>query len=297
MVNYSEKYGYVPDVEDIDGFIEMTARTVDQLLTRDVLLDCFSFMDLTTLKSEDTPSSVEVFVNKLGIYRSKYPSYPMPASVCVFSNLAHVVAQNRPDPNVHVTAVSACFPTSQTFLDVKIKECEMAVQDGADEIDIVLALNSFMDGDYASTSSEITRIKEAIDARAAETGRSVLLKVILETGVLSSPERIAAASFLAMEAGADFIKTSTGKVSVNATPMSAYVMCRCIKSYYEKTGRKVGFKAAGGISTSKDAVSYYSIVSSVLGKDWLNKDLFRLGVSRLANSLLSSVEQETVCLF
>ena len=139
--------------------------------------------------------------------------------------------------------------------------------------------------------------KKAVDAAGERVGRKVVLKVIIESGVLSTPERIADASFLAMEAGADFIKTSTGKVEVNATPMAAYVMCECIRKFYEKTGRKVGFKAAGGVSTVMDAVCYYSIVSAILGKEWLNKDLFRFGVSRLANSLISAIEQKTVTFF
>ena len=140
-------------------------------------------------------------------------------------------------------------------------------------------------------------MKAAVDRKAAEAGRTVILKVILETGLLVTPEKIAEASFLAMEAGADFIKTSTGKVSVNATPVSAYVMCECIKAFYEKTGRKVGFKAAGGISNAMDAVCYYSIVSSVLGREWLDSRYFRFGVSRLANALMSAIEQKTVNVF
>ena len=154
-----------------------------------------------------------------------------------------------------------------------------------------------MVGDEASTRKEIRTIRESIDKTASKLGRKVTLKVILETGLLITPENIANASFLAMEEGADFIKTSTGKVSVNATPMAAYVMCECIKAFYEKTGRRVGFKAAGGISTSKDAVCYHSIAKSILGNEWINKDLFRFGVSRLANSLMSSIEQKTVVYF
>ncbi len=180
---------------------------------------------------------------------------------------------------------------------MKLREIELAVRDGADEIDIVLALNSFLEGDYETAGKEILASRECIDMVAAELGRSVVLKVILETGLLVTPERIADASFLAMENGADFIKTSTGKVEVNATPMAAYVMCQCIKKFYEQTGRKVGFKAAGGISSAMDAVCYYSIVSTILGKEWLDKSLFRFGVSRLANQLVSAVEQKTVTYF
>ena len=196
-----------------------------------------------------------------------------------------------------MTTVAGCFPSSQSFLEVKLREIELAVRDGADEIDIVLALNSFLEGDYETAGKEILASRECIDKVAAELGRSVVLKVILETGLLVTPERIADASFLAMENGADFIKTSTGKVEVNATPMAAYVMCQCIKKFYEQTGRKVGFKAAGGISSAMDAVCYYSIVSTILGKEWLDKSLFRFGVSRLANQLVSAVEQKTVTYF
>jgi deoxyribose-phosphate aldolase len=190
--------------------------------------------------------------------------------------------------------VSACFPSSQSFLEVKLKECEMAVEQGADEVDIVLALNSFLAEDYEKAAEEIRQVRRCIDEVAGRQGRKVHLKVILETGLLRTPERIAQASFLAMEAGADFIKTSTGKVDVNATPVAAYVMCECIAKFYAATGKKIGFKPAGGISSAADALCYYSIVSSVLGKEWLNKEYFRFGVSRVANSILSAVEQKTV---
>ena len=173
----------------------------------------------------------------------------------------------------------------------------MAVEAGADEVDIVLALNSFLEGDYEKASAEIAAVRACIDRISAEQNREVHLKVILETGLLVSPENIANASFLAMEAGADFIKTSTGKVDVNATPTAAYIMCECIAAFYRLTGKKIGFKPAGGMSSALDAVSYYSIVSSVLGKEWLNKDLFRFGVSRMANNLLSEIEQKTVAYF
>ena len=173
----------------------------------------------------------------------------------------------------------------------------MAVQQGADEVDIVLALSKFLAGDYEGAAEEIRQVRACIDKVAQEQGRKVHLKVILETGLLRTPENIAQASFLAMEAGADFIKTSTGKVDVNATPTAAYVMCECIAKYYQATGKKIGFKPAGGISSAADALCYYSIVSSVLGKEWLNKELFRFGVSRVANNILSAVEQKTVNFF
>ena len=173
----------------------------------------------------------------------------------------------------------------------------MAVEAGADEIDIVLALNSFMAGDEESARKEIRAIRAAIDEAAAKAGRKVTLKVILETGLLVTPENIANASFLAMEEGADFIKTSTGKVSVNATPMAAYVMCESIKAFYDKTGRKVGFKAAGGVRTAEDAALYYTIVEEILGKEWLTTELFRIGASSAANNILSAIEGSEVKYF
>lgn len=253
-------------------------------------------MDLTTLKTDDTPASVEKLVGKVNAFREAYPEWPLPASVCVYPNFASTV-KNARKCDFNITVVSACFPSSQSFLEVKLKECEMAVEQGADEVDIVLALNAFLAGDYESAADEIRKVRACIDAVAQRQGRQVHLKVILETGLLRTPERIAAASFLAMEAGADFIKTSTGKVDVNATPMAAYVMCECIAKYHAFTGKKIGFKPAGGISSAADALCYYSVVSSVLGKEWLNKNMFRFGVSRVANSILSAVEQKTVSFF
>ena len=253
-------------------------------------------MDLTTLKTDDTPASVLKLVNKVNEFQQTRPEWPVPASICVYSNFASVVKEAR-TADFNITVVSACFPSSQSFLEVKLRECEIAVEQGADEVDIVLALSAFLAGDYEAAAEEIRQVRKCIDAVAQKQGRHVHLKVILETGLLRTPELIANASFLAMEAGADFIKTSTGKVDVNATPASAYVMCECIAKYYEATGKKIGFKPAGGISSAADALCYYSIVSSILGKEWLNKDLFRFGVSRVANNLLSAVEQKTVSFF
>ncbi len=297
MYDLLDKYSYSPDMEDIGRRLDLLAANAASLASDSVLKDCFSLMDVTTLHSSDTVESVTKLVHKVNSLSTDYPQYPLPASVCVFPNFASVVAAGRESSDLHVTAVAACFPDSQSFLEVKIRECELAVENGADEVDIVLALNAFLAGDYDSARHEIREIRAAVDKVAAANGRTVTLKVILETGVLVNPEAIAQASFLAMEEGADFIKTSTGKVSVNATPVAAFIMCQCIGKFYEKTGRKVGFKAAGGISSASDAVSYYAIVASVLGKEWLNKGLFRFGVSRLANALMSAVEKRTVTVF
>lgn len=296
-MSYIQKYGFVLPEEKIVSGLENIASSIPSMQSPEILKNCFSMMDLTTLRTNDTESDVRALVQKANGVVREFPGYPLPASICVYSNLAHVVRDTRESSELHVTTVASCFPSAQSFLPVKELECRMAVQNGADEIDIVLALNSFLAGDYESAYNEISTMKAAIDEEAAKAGREVVLKVILETGLLSTPERIAEASFLAMEAGADFIKTSTGKVDVNATPMAAFVMCSCIKCFHEKIGRKVGFKAAGGISTAKDALSYYCIVSSILGRDWLNKGLFRFGVSRLGNSLVSAIEQKTVNYF
>ncbi|MBQ0043765.1 MAG: deoxyribose-phosphate aldolase [Bacteroidales bacterium] len=297
MIDYLSKYGYTPDIDAINRALQIIAGNLDKIMCEQVLKDCFSMMDLTTLKTNDTPTSVSKLVNKVNAFQTRYPDYPNPASICVFSNFAPLLKKELTAEGVHITVVSACFPSSQSFIEVKVKEVEMAVLAGADEVDIVLALNSFLEGDYEAASAEIAAVRACIDRISAEQNREVHLKVILETGLLVSPENIANASFLAMEAGADFIKTSTGKVDVNATPTAAYIMCECIAAFYKNTGKKIGFKPAGGMSSAMDAVSYYSIVSSVLGKEWLNKDLFRFGVSRMANNLLSEIEQKTVAYF
>jgi deoxyribose-phosphate aldolase len=295
-MDYSGKYSYSPDPEAIGRAIEMIAANLDKIASEQVYKDCFSMMDLTTLKTDDTPASVAKLVGKVNAFQDIYPQWPLPASVCVYPNFASVVnAERKADFNI--TVVSACFPSSQSFLEVKLKECEIAVEQGADEVDIVLALSKFLSGDHEGAAEEIRQVRACIDKVAQKQGREVHLKVIIETGLLRTLENIAQASFLAMEAGADFIKTSTGKVDVNATPAAAYVMCECIAKYHAATGKKIGFKPAGGISSAADALCYYSIVSTLLGKEWLNKGLFRFGVSRVANSLLAAVEQKTVNYF
>ena len=295
MTALSNKYGYVPDKDSITRRLEVIAANLESVASETIYKECFAIMDLTTLKTTDTPASVAKLMDKVNSFKVDYPDFPLPASVCVYPNFAAVLKERRHWPEVHITTVAGCFPTSQSFLDVKLLEIEKAVKDGADEIDIVLALNSFLAGDLETAGREIAASRACIDKAAGD--RKVVFKVIIETGLLVTPENIAEASFLAMENGADFIKTSTGKEEVNATPTAAVIMCECIRRFYEETGRKVGFKAAGGISSAMDAVCYYSIVSSILGKEWLNKDLFRFGVSRLANQLLSAVEQKTVSYF
>ena len=247
-------------------------------------------IDLTSLNSTDTYSKIQAMTEKVNRFHDTFPAYPLPASICVYPNFARTVAATRADADVHVTVVGGCFPASQSTLAVKVAECTGAVTDGADEVDIVLALNSFLDKDAETAHREIVEIGAAIRAVKA----TAHLKVILETGALKEKSLIEDASFLAMEAGADFIKTSTGKMQPAATPEAAQIMCECIRTYHGRTGRMVGFKPAGGIATPEDAVTYWNIVSDTLGEAWLDKRYFRFGASRMANNLLSALEEREI---
>lgn len=262
------------------------------MTNKEIFREALGLIDLTSLHAQDTPSSIHSMVEKVNGFQKKYPDYPLPASICVFPNFAGTIKSSLKVPDVDITVVGGCFPASQSPLPVKILECVTAVEDGADEVDIVLALNAFLDGDKAAAKHEIMEIGKAVRA----VRKSVILKVILETGALS-PEQIRDASFLAMEAGADFIKTSTGKMQPAATPEAARIMCNCIKEFYGKTGKMVGFKPAGGISSAEDVLIYYDIVSQILGQDWLNNKWFRIGASSLANNLLSALEGASVKYF
>lgn len=249
----------------------------------------FSCIDLTTLNSTDTITRVKAFTERVNDFESDYPNLPNVAAICVYPNMVRTVKENMRDDNVNIAAVAGGFPGSMSFIEVKVKEARMAVDYGADEIDIVLPLWAFLDGDDMICREEVFTIKEAIgDAH---------LKVILETGALADPEQIRHASFLAMESGADFIKTSTGKMTPAATPEAAIEMCHAIKDYHRKTGRKVGFKPAGGISTTEDAILYLTIVSEILGEEWMTPSLFRIGASRLANNLLNALLDEEIKYF
>ena len=252
---------------------------------------CFSLMDLTTLRSQDTPSSVEAFVENVNALPARFPDFPLPASICVYPNFAGLVRKLLKVSGVKVTAVAGCFPSSQSFLPVKTMESRLAVEAGADEIDIVLPLHAYLDGDKAGVTAEIRAQREAV-------GPKTVLEVILETGAMGEDaELMAGAARIALQSGADFLKTSTGKIPVGATPFAAEVLCRCIREHYQRTGKKVGFKAAGGISSAEDALLYLGIVNEILGPQWLTPRLLRLGVSRLGDSLLSAVKGSEVRYF
>lgn len=248
---------------------------------KNILIDILNLIDLTSLNGTDTIGKIKSMTEKVNNFSKEFPKYKNVAAICVYPALVPVVKENLIDKSVKIAAVGAGFPASQTFLSVKAAECDLTVQKGADEIDIVLSLGSFLEKDLEKTAYEVKIIKSAI--------KEAHLKVILETGELKTIENIFLASLLSMEAGADFIKTSTGKTSISATPEAVYTMCSAIKTYYLKTGRKVGIKPSGGMTVAEDALLYYLIVNEVLGEEWLNNKLFRIGASRLANNLLKDI--------
>lgn len=270
---------------------------VDQLIEKhlgennniDVKKEIFHCIDLTTLKCTDSEESVMKFTEKVNEFVDKYPDMENIAAICVYPNMAEIVSDSLEADNVKIACVSGGFPSSQTFMEVKVAETAMAIHAGAEEIDIVMPIGKFLCGDYEGMCDEIGELKEVCGEKT--------LKVILEIGALKTASNIKKAAILAMYSGADFIKTSTGKEAISATPEAALVMCEAIKEYYKETGRKVGFKAAGGIDTVKKALAYYTIVKEVLGEEWLNNGLFRIGTSRLANLLLSDITGEDTKFF
>ena len=253
----------------------------------DVYKFCLSAVDLTTLTCNDSVESVTAFAQKTVTFSEAYPDVPNVASICVYPSFVETVGLAVDGTPMRITSVGGGFPSSQTFLEVKMLEVAMAVENGADEVDIVLNVGKMLTGAYDEAANEVEMIRSEMDA-------DVVLKVILETGALKTPELIHKASLISMAAGADFIKTSTGKIDVAATPEAAVVMCQAIKLFYEQTGRKVGFKAAGGVKTPQDAALYYTIVEQILGEQWLTVDLFRIGASSAANNLLSAIVGQTV---
>ena len=243
---------------------------------------CLSAIDLTTLTCNDSVESVTAFAQKTVTFNEVYPEIPNVASICVYPAFVETVGLAVDGTPMRITSVGGGFPASQTFLEVKMLEVAMAVENGADEVDIVLNVGKMLTGAYDEAAAEVETIRSEMDS-------DVILKVIIESGALKTPELIRKASLISMAAGADFVKTSTGKIDVAATPEAAVVMCQAIKDFYEKTGTKVGFKAAGGVKTPQDAALYYTIVEQILGEEWLTTDLFRIGASSAANNLLSAI--------
>ncbi|MBR5240738.1 MAG: deoxyribose-phosphate aldolase [Muribaculaceae bacterium] len=270
---------------------EIVKNEVENLLKKSISDNCntevyktiYSCMDITTLEVTDNYESVLKLVDKVNNLENEQPEIPNVAAICVYPNFVTAVRGALEVSDVKVASVSGGFPSSQTYPEVKAIEAGLALKDGADELDIVMNVGNFVLGNYEDMCDEINEVKEICgDAK---------LKVILETGALKSYNDVRKAAILSIYAGADFIKTSTGKIAVGATPEAFYTMCNAVKDYYEETGTKIGVKAAGGIRTAADAVKYYTIVKEVLGEEWLNKDLFRIGAASLADNLIAAINE------
>lgn len=269
---------------EVAAAVAKIVEEAPSLASPEVYQFLFSSIDLTTLSTEDSVSSVSAFTRRVNDFDNDYPQFGNVAAICVYSNFSEVVKANLDVDGVDIAVVAGGFPSSQTFTAVKVADVALAVEGGANEVDIVMNLGMFFDGNYEDLCDEIIELKH--------TARKARLKVILETGALKTAENIKKASILALYSEADFIKTSTGKIYSGASLEAAYTMCQCIKEYYEKTGRKVGFKAAGGVRAAQEALNYYAVVKNVLGDEWLNQDLFRIGASSLANNLLAAMTGE-----
>lgn len=271
---------------ETEELIKNNLRKNNTKEVKSLLLSC---IDLTSLNTTDTEEKIMQLAEKVNRFEEEFPELNNVAAMCVYPNFTAIVHDTLEAEEVKIATVSAGFPSSQTFIEVKIAETSLAIMEGANEIDIVISVGAFLSGDYETMCEEIQEIKAAC--------KDNHLKVILETGALGSASNIKKAALLAIYSGADFIKTSTGKMQPAATPEAAYVMCQTIKEYYELTGTKIGFKPAGGMNTVEDALVYYTIVKEVLGDEWLNNTLFRLGTSRIANLLLSDIYSKTVSYF
>lgn len=269
---------------------KIIAEKVPENDTMDVKKFLFGSIELTTLKATDSDTSVLAFTERVNDFDNEYPDLPHVATICVYPCFAKTVSESLEVDGVEIACVSGSFPSSQARIEVKVAETALAVADGATEIDIVLPVGKFLSGDYEGVCDDIAEMKAAC-------GESVPMKVILETGALKTASNIKKASILSMYAGADYIKTSTGKMEPAATPEAAYVMCQAIKEYYDETGIQIGFKPAGGINSVMDAIIYYTIVKEVLGEKWLTNKWLRLGTSRLANMLLSELKGEQIKFF
>lgn len=276
------KYNLCLNDEEVHAAVtRLLEQKKAQYDTAEVRRELLSTVELTTLKVTDSQESVLQFTERVNRFADEHPDLPHLATVCVYPNFAKIVSESLEAEGVEVACVSGGFPSAQTFIEIKTTETALAVHDGATEIDMVLSVGTFLSGDYETCADEIAEIKAACSERP--------LKVILETGALQTASNIKRASVLSMYAGADFIKTSTGKIEPAATPEAAYVMCQAIKEYHKETGIRIGFKAAGGVSTVDDALTYYTIVREILGKEWIEENLFRIGTSRLANLLVSEI--------
>ena len=285
-----KKYDFEVKDEDVKAAVQkLIAEKVHGNDTLEVKKFLMGSVELTTLKTTDSDESVLAFTEKVNQFEEAYPTLPHVATICVYPKFARTVSETLEVEGVEIACVSGSFPSSQSLIEVKTIETQLAIKDGATEIDIVMPVGSFLAGDYETVVDEIQQEKEACGEHD--------MKVILETGCLKTAKNIKLASILSMYAGADYIKTSTGKLEPAATPEAAYVMCQAIKEYYDQTGIMIGFKPAGGLNSVMDALIYYTIVKEVLGEKWLTNKYLRLGTSRLANMLLSEVIGQEVKFF
>lgn len=285
-----EKYGEGPVDAAVSTRVQETISAIHpDACSPEVLKSIFRCLDLTTLNPEDNEKTARKFTNRLNGFSSRFPNIPPVAALCVYPSLVEETRKTLSDLRVKIAAVGAGFPSSQTYLAVKLAECELLISKGTDEIDVVISVGRFLAGDYLGVFNELVLIRDAC--------QGVTLKVILETGLLKSARKIRLASLLAMEAGADFIKTSTGKVAVSATPEAVLTMSYAIRDFHSKSGRAAGIKPAGGIVTVEDALIYYYLVNNILGENWLTPSRFRLGASRLANNLLSRLSNQEILYF
>ena len=270
---------------DIDRIL---SESFDSNNNVEVYKQCLSQIDLTSLNGTDTDAQIIAMCEKVNGFKAAYPHLPNVGAICVYPSMVPVVKEYLKE-DIGIASVAAGFPSSMTFIEVKVAETAMAVAEGATEIDVVISIGKFLEGNFDEMYEELTELKAAC--------RDAHLKVIIESGALQTASNIKKASLIAMAAGADFIKTSTGKIPVAATLEATYIMCSAIKEWHEKTGEKVAYKPAGGIVTTEDAVKHYTIVKALLGNEWLNNKMFRFGASRLANNLLTSIEGYEVTYF
>ncbi len=275
--------------EGIEQKVKVIANNSHQYFTRENLKFLFKTLDLTNLNTNDNFDFIKNLIHKVNRMESIYPEVDHIASVCVYPVFVETVKSNLKNKNIGIVGVGGNFPVSHTFLNVKKIECKEIIGRGADEVDVVMPIASFLSGQYKEVYDELKTLKEQVGNKK--------LKVILETGLINDYKKIQMASLIAMEAGADFIKTSTGKLKPAATYDAVYIMAQAIKAFYNKTGKPTGIKPAGGISTAEDALSYYAVIKEVLGDLWLNNSLFRIGTSRLANDLLSHIKDEEIIYF
>ena len=278
---YQKLIKQCPSETEIRKGLKTAGSLITESPDKHLLMSILNSIDLTSLNTTDNKSQILRLTGKVNSFSGRFTNIPNVAAICVYPNFVPVVKEKLTVKNVKIASVAGGFPSSQTFRSIKVVECKTAVDEGADEIDIVMPVGAFLGNDFEMVAGEISEIKEAVGEKH--------LKVIVESGLLGDYEKIFKASMIAMDAGADFIKTSTGKTSISATPEAAFTMCKAIMDFYTETGIKVGFKAAGGIVTSADALTYYNIVKSCLGEEWLNNKLFRIGASRLANNILADI--------